>query len=59
MQDIPPALSNQDNKDFGRERDVDELWNEDEADKFREQHVVEASPDVYPLEPHGFLQELR
>ncbi|KAL5493397.1 hypothetical protein EMCRGX_G014573 [Ephydatia muelleri] len=48
-----PAL---DNEDFGRERDIEELQNEDEADELMlsgEQHVVQISPDVNPLEPHG------
>jgi hypothetical protein len=32
-QDTQPALSEQDNEDFGRERDIEELQIEDEADE--------------------------
>eukprot|EP00731_Ephydatia_muelleri_P010818 Em0005g1404a len=52
-QNARPALYNE---DFGRERDIEELQNEDEADELMlsgEQHVVQISPDVNPLEPHG------
>eukprot|EP00731_Ephydatia_muelleri_P010816 Em0005g1402a len=55
-QNARPALSEQDNEDFGRERDIEELQNVDEADELMlsgEQHVVQISPDVNPLEPHG------
>ena len=41
-----PALSEQDNEDFGGERDVEELQNEDEADEVMlrgKQHVVQTS----------------
>ena len=51
-----PALSEQDNEDFGRERDVEEPQIEDEADESSlsgEQHVLQTSPDANPLEPHG------
>ena len=44
-----PALSEQDNEDFGTERDVEELQNDDEADEVMlsgEQHIVQTSPDV-------------
>ena len=54
-QDAPPALSEQD-EDFGRERDVEELQIEDEADESSlsgEQHILQTSPDANPLEPHG------
>ncbi|KAL5493399.1 hypothetical protein EMCRGX_G014575 [Ephydatia muelleri] len=52
----PASLSEQDKEDFGREKDIEELQNEDEADELMlsgEQHVVQISPDVNPLEPHG------
>ena len=57
-----PALSEQDNEDFSTERDIEELQNEDEADEVMlsgEQHVVQTSPDVNPLEPHGQKRKVR
>ena len=52
-QNARAALSEKDNKDFGRERNVEELQNEDEADELMlsgEWCVVQTSPDVNPLE---------
>ena len=54
-QDARPALSEQENEDFGRKRDIGELQIDDEAEEFTlsgEQHIEQTSPDVNLLEPH-------
>ena len=50
------TLSEQENEGFDRERDVEDLQIEDEADEFTlsgEQHVVQTSQDANRLEQHG------
>ena len=61
-QDARPAISEQVNEDFGIERDVEELQNEDETDESMlsgEQHIIQTSPDVISLEPHYIWAEVR